>query len=218
MSPESKRFLPFFLIMAVVIIALIFVLILVGYWYPCLNAFYQDFLPKFLATLLGVVVSTMFAVVTWFYQQNAHNKIKRENLIAKLKSEVKANLNTLNDSQFLKIDEWYKKDLDELIKLSNKIYNLPPLRKSTINYVFQPDNFVLIDMPSLEPIIELAIEYINRYNSTPIKLFNELPMHTSDDSIKSYTYRVCSTMSINYTKVVATLESLITVLQDNKLN
>lgn len=115
---------------------------------------------------------------------------------------MEENLTILKDSEFLSINEWSgKSTIEDYLQLSEKVISLVPLRNAAMEHFLRPENRVLINMPALERNIVASSECIDKYNTTPVQVYQSLPVITSVDVVKQNIWRLCGIMSVQYQRV-----------------
>ena len=158
---------------------LLSILIAISIWsiYKYGDVFWDAFYPNFLATVIGVVISILFAWVLWKLQQRAQKATKRHTLIQNLKDEAAINSDRINDIEVVFNDSEAKKIGKEWVitlkAVSFGTHRIRPLRTAAAKNFLKPENLVLINEPKLEDDVDWILRRVEVYNDTLFTAFNK---------------------------------------------
>lgn len=148
-------------------------------WYGF--SFWETFYSQSLATVFGVTLSALIALIIWRYQQRMLKEHKLENLNEALKIEVNENLNRLADTE-IELDK-YEKENQHMVNGSMIMrgYNIAGitiefLRTVAMTEFLKPDNRLLIKDIKFEDKIDWLLWRCNLFNrnlSVALKEFEE---------------------------------------------
>lgn len=148
-------------------------------WYGF--SFWKTFYSQSLATVFGVTLSALIAIIIWRYQQRTLTERKLENLYETLKVEVNENLNRLADME-IELDK-YEKENQHMVNVSMIMrgYNIAGitiefLRTVAMTEFLRPENRLLIKDIKFEDNIDRLLWRCNLFNenlSVALKEFEE---------------------------------------------
>lgn len=159
----KKQWLRFFWPMAGVLAVLI-IFTVVSYWRGC-AAFWNAFIPQFMATVFGVVISIILAWALWRHQQRAKEARLRQQLIEALKVELNENVKRLNDTKI-----FFNRSTSQRGRASFR-----PLRTTAAKLILKPENLLIVNDVKLEDEIGWMLTQIELYNSHSNDYLEQVP-------------------------------------------